>query len=513
MKKYRGGNGQMYLAQEKIFGQIHRCLLTTQFLTPKDHRFGQLTFSPNWKKFPHPDGNLDGYFKTLNDRGVNVIATLLNGFYEKYPLPLKALPKNAPGLSTDDMGSWSLYRNMCEQFALRYGHVKDDSKIDIADFGGYANGNNFGPQAKVSGLGTVWMMQILNEIFNTWVKPVEEGSMSGTQYAHVLHYVVDGIWSMDPQMAIMAQCTPGWNRDWWTEFFNTWTTHYGAFPNYNPETNTGIAISFNQYLVGGCGAFGKCLVKDPFVEIPRIGKEVNDFLKDRGAYAFITEHGCASERNSDLGYPDYPGLDKYQAQAKHIIDSTNLWLSFSNILGATFYQYTTDPNEPRFEHTGIIDKGTGTEKPSYHLVKAAFEQPIPNPDPPTPDPTNMLKVSLSPSPFPNAVALNGYNAATGAKLYIYWDGGGQAPFVFSPSGQKESQVPIEYKGGQPATFPDGTHTVSVKDATGAILGAATFTVGAVSPPPAEVPGKRFFLRDGKIHFEFDDGTTKTVTPD
>lgn len=383
--KLRGATGHMYLAQDKVIGDIFRCLITAQFLTPPDDRFGQITLSPTWQNFPiklqgEEFGNLDNYFKSLNDRGVYVMANLLNGFNKKYTLPLKALPKNAPGLSSDDMASWTLFRKMCEQFALRYGNVKDDSKIDIADFSiRYSDGRLVAPQSKVSGLGTVKAMQIWNELNNTWVKPELEGRLSGKQCAHVLHYVVEGIWGIDPSMAIVAQCTAGWHINYWQEFFTEWEAHYGSFPNYSPQTNTGIAISFNQYLLGGCGAFSKCRVKPAEVEIPRIGKEANDFLKSRGAYALVTEHGCATELNSDLGYPDYPGLDKYQSQAKFIIDSTNLWLGFSNILGVMMYQYTDDPNEPRFRYTGLLEHGTGNEKPSYAIVKDAFSKPIPQP--------------------------------------------------------------------------------------------------------------------------------------
>lgn len=376
----------MYLPQDKIFGDLHRCLITSQFLTPPDDRFGQITFSPTWQNFPpklpgQPFGDFDLYLKTLKDRGVYVLANLLNGFNKKYTLPLKALPKNAPGLSSNDMNSWTLYRKLLEQFVLRYGHVRDDSKIDIADFSiRYSDGRLVAPQSKISGLNLIGAVQILNELNNTWVKPDVEGRLSGAQYADLLHYLVEGIWAIDPQMAIVAQCTAGWSTPWWTEFFTTWNSNYGAFPNYDPITNTGIAISFNQYLVGGCGAFGQCIAKDPFVEIPRIGKEVNDFLKEHGAYAMVTEHGNGSERNSDLGYRDYPGLDKYQSQAKHIIDSTNLWLGFSNIIGCTFYQYVEDPQEPRFKYTGLLlHDATNAPKPSYALVKDAFSKPIPLP--------------------------------------------------------------------------------------------------------------------------------------
>lgn len=375
----------MYLPQDKIFGDLHRCLITSQFLTPPDDRFGHVTISPTWQNFPpklpgFQFGDFDFYLEELKDRGVYVLANLLNGFNKKYSLPLKALPKNAPGLSSDDMASWTLYRKLLEQFVLRYGHVQNDSLIDIADFSiRYSDGRLVAPQSKVSGLNLIGAVQILNELNNTWVKPDVEGRLSGAQYAHLLKYLTDAIWAIDPDMAIVAQCTAGWSTPYWTEFFDTWQAQYGTFPNYNPTTNTGIALSFNQYLVGGCGAFGQCLAKDPYEEIPRIGKSVNDFLVSKGAYAMVTEHGNASERNSDLGYRDYPGLDKYQSQAKHIIDSTNLWLGFSNIIGCTFYQYVDDPNEPRFRYTGLIEHGTNIEKPSYAIVKDAFSKPLPQP--------------------------------------------------------------------------------------------------------------------------------------
>lgn len=97
----------------------------------------------------------------------------------------------------------------------------------------------------------------------------------------------------------------------------------------------------------------------------------------------------------------------------------------------------------------------------------------------------MLKVSLSPNPFPNSVPLNGATFPTGAKLYIWHDvptAGAKTPFIFQPSGQKESGAPYEYKGGQPVTFADGQQTVTVTDSS-LVTETAVFTVGGGTPPP------------------------------
>lgn len=515
--KLRGAVGHMYLPQEKVFGEIFRCLITAQFLTPSDDRFGQLTFSPTWQNFPKntkPYADFDLYLTQLKERNVHVMANLLNGFNKKYSLPLKALPKNAPGLSSDDMTSWTLYRKMCEQFALRYGKTKDDSKIDIAENSIVWNNKPQAPQTKVSGLNLVSSMQILNEVQNTWVKPDVEGRLSGIQYAHVLKYVVDGIWSIDPQMMIVAGPTAGWDKSFWIDFFNTWTVSYGAFPHFNPTTKTGIAISFNQYLFGGCGVWGKCRVKDPAIEIPKIAGAMNVFLKQYGAYAMITEHGCGSELTSDLGYFDYPGLDKYQSQAKFIVDSTNLWLSYSQMIAATFYQFEDDPNEPRFQYTGVLENNTLVEKPSYALIKEAFAKPfvpveIPTePPPPPPTPTTMIAGYSTKSDRTDFVQLtananlapgNYYIEARQATPTVYFSLKKDGIVVKT---QNENGAPYDLAGGQPYNLATGDYELTVKDKTTPAGIVISFTVGTVSPPPpAKEPVLETWIENGKVFFK------------
>lgn len=521
--KLRGAVGHMYLPQEKVFGEIFRCLITAQFLTPSDDRFGQLTFSPTWQNFPKnttPYADFDLYLTQLKARNVHVMANLLNGFNKKYSLPLKALPKNAPGLSSDDMASWTLYRKMLEQFTLRYGKTKDDSKIDIAENSIVWNGKPQAPQTKVSGLNLVSSIQVLNEMQNTWVKPDAEGRLSGIQYAHVLKYVVDGIWSIDPQMMIVAGPTAGWDKSFWIDFFNTWTVSYGSFPHFNPATKAGIAISFNQYLFGGCGVWGKCRVKDPAVEIPKIAGAMNVFLKQYGAYAMITEHGCGTELSSDLGYFDYAGLDKYQSQAKFIIDSTNLWLSYSQMIAATFYQFEDDPNEPRFQYTGVLENNTLIEKPSYAIIKDAFAKPfvpveIPTEPPPPPPPTITtmeIRISASTTRAPFEILQDGAVITPGKYLVFAEPQALKTPVTFEliknnvvviPK-RNESGYPYDMNGGPAYDFTAGEYILKVTSGTGTTMVSdeINFTVGnATPPPPAKEPVTETWIENGKVFFK------------
>ncbi len=103
----------------------------------------------------------------------------------------------------------------------------------------------------------------------------------------------------------------------------------------------------------------------------------------------------------------------------------------------------------------------------------------------------MLKISLQVNPFPNSVALNGFQAQSGVKYYIYSDVvNPKVPTHFGLNGvfqtRNESQPPYEYLGSNiAATFQDGTYTIQLKDSTGAIIDSATFICGTiVTPPPS-----------------------------
>lgn len=118
----------------------------------------------------------------------------------------------------------------------------------------------------------------------------------------------------------------------------------------------------------------------------------------------------------------------------------------------------------------------------------------------------MLKYSLSPNPFPNALPLSGATIPAGTPIYIYWEGtigASLLPLLFTPSGQKESQAPYEYKGGQPVTFSQGTQIVEVFDKMNIGIETATFTVGSLTPPPSDTKKITWKLKStGEIIGEF-----------
>lgn len=383
-----GTANQISTPAEKTIGNAVRLNFTTQFLTPPDERFGQVTLSPTWQGFALPDKDMDRYMKQLSDSGLFIMGNVLNGFNKKYPLPLKALPKNNVGLSSDDTLNFSIYRKICEQLVLRYGHVKNDALIDIAEYSGLANGSLFWKQIKVSGLGYMDALQILNELNNTWVSPASEGRMTGKQYAHLLRYISNGVWRIDPKMILVTAPTAGWSEVWINDMVTTWEANYGAFPHYNPKTNTGIILSFNNYLPG-CSYGNVCRTPEPITTIIVKSAPIQSWLKSHNAFAFITEHGCNSEYKFDIACYDYPGLDKYQDQARFLIESTDTWLNKNEtdwrIIGSFVYQGKDDPNEPRFGTTGILFSNSEL-KPTYNILKSDWStkypefQFVPTPD-------------------------------------------------------------------------------------------------------------------------------------
>lgn len=372
--KMAGVATQLWGQEQDIFGSLVRLNFTAQFITPPDDRFGQLTVSPTWQNFPKPTADMDTYMQNMHDRGIYTMVNILNGFNKKYSVHLKAIPRNAPGLDENDMANYSIIRHLAEQIVLRYGSVKDDSRVDIADRG--PSWAPPGSQQVKSGLNTMSALQWLNEVNNPgWFDNGRETVMSAPTNARVSHYIWEGIQSVDPNMPMVIGPTWDWHPNYLQEFLDTWENEFGAFPKWNPDNNTGIMFSFNKYLFGPGGPWASSNVENPAVVYSEF-QPIQEWLESRGLYAMVTEYGCNSEKRADLGYPDYAGLNKYEAQAKFINDQTNAMLSFPNIVGATVYQLKDDPNEHRFQYTGLMSSET-QRKPSYDIVRNYFETNFP----------------------------------------------------------------------------------------------------------------------------------------
>jgi len=370
--KLAGVCTQLWGRQENIFGSLVRLNFSSQFLTPNGTNFGKVTLSPTWQNFPkyEPKNSMDTYLQKMHDRGIYTMVNVLNGFNLQTKLPPKSIPRNKPKLDPNDMAGYSIVTKICEQIVLRYGNVKNDALIDIAPLPTWA------PQTKVSGLGTMSALQVLNEVNNNWTKPEEEATLTADTYARVCHHIWQAIQRIDPSMPMVVGPTYSWFPDYMELFLSTWEKEFGAFPKWSPYSNTGIMISFNMYLHDGkTGPWGNSNVLDPAVIFERFAP-IQQWLEDKGLHAMVTEFGCNSEKRSDLGYPDYPGLDKYQSQAKFINDCTSNMLSFQNIAGATAYQLSDDANEHRFQYTGLM-KDNDNKKPSYDIVKKYFEDNFP----------------------------------------------------------------------------------------------------------------------------------------
>lgn len=345
--KLKGTVAHIYDPAYRFYGNFVRLGFTSQFMTPPDERFGQITLNPTWQMFPHASqgvakGDMDGYLRTLKDRNVKVMAACWNGFNKKFNTPLKSLPMDGVGLDKTNPDSYKVYQSILEEMVTRWGST---------------------------GQNTIWGMQLLNEINLYPGNPHPEETLTGAQYAVLLDYWRNAIRAIDPDMIIVTAPTARFDRVWLDSFWNKWDGDLG-----NDFEN--MFISINIYPFGGCGVWGTCDAKKP-EETQPLRTEVNTWLKERNLQGIISEHGCNSEKLSDLGYPQYDGLGKNESQAKLIIDYTNAWLAESNIYAITAYQLK-DSTEHRFAKTGtcFADSASDpTPKPSYHIVKANFEQP------------------------------------------------------------------------------------------------------------------------------------------
>jgi hypothetical protein len=247
-------------------------------------------------------------------------------------------------------------------------------------------------------------LQFLNEVNNNWVNPPEETRMNAATYARVCHHVWQAIQKIDPNMPMIVGPTYSWFPDYLELFLQTWTTEFGSFPKWNPYRNTGIMFSFNMYLHDGkTGTWETSNVLDPSVILDRF-KPIQDWLETRGLYAMVTEFGCNSVKRSDLGYPDYPGLDNFQCQAKFITDSAAYMLSFQNIVGVTAYQLRDDSNEYRFQYTGLM-YDNDNKKPSYYIVRKYFEDNFPPVSFPIPEVITIVKTECT----DNVITFTGEN--------------------------------------------------------------------------------------------------------
>lgn len=221
-------------------------------------------------------------------------------------------------------------------------------------------------------------MQIWNEVNKYNGKNANAESVTGAEYADLLYEFILDIWSIDPNIKIITSPTARFDQVWLDSFWErvNQKSYVAEFLNQD------IFLSVNQYLFGGCSFGQTCNAIKP--EDSPLFEQINTWMKDRNLSYFITEHGCNSEKKYDIAYPDYVGRDKYECQAKFIIDSTNRWLSMSNCAGATFYQLVDDPNEDRFSETGVCDKDSQTNptpKKSFEIVREAFShEPPPTSD-------------------------------------------------------------------------------------------------------------------------------------
>lgn len=382
--KYKGAVAQISAPfHYRTLGNMTRLWMHSQWCTPKGSRFGEITLSPNHKAFPHPvnglpKGDMDEALRRLKEQGVSPIVCVANAYTEQYPeVHFKGLPKDNPTLDKTKIESYSIYRKIIKQIALRWGSVQNDSLIDISD-----TGYTGVPQVKKSGMNLINFMQFFNEVNKYNGKNADAESLTGAEYAPLFDQFCDDVWDIDTNIKIISSPTARFDEVWLNDFVEN-SIHIN-----NPNGLTYMSV--NQYLFGGCSFGQTCNAVKP--EDSPLFEQINTWMKERNLFYFITEHGCNSEKKYDIAYPDYVGRDKYECQAKFIIDSTNRWLSMSNCVGATFYQLVDDPNEPRFYHTGVCDKDSTTNptpKKSFEIVKEAFAQGTPVPPEPTSKPLSL----------------------------------------------------------------------------------------------------------------------------
>ena len=137
--KLKGVVSHIYNPEYRSFGNVARLWFKNQWFTPKGSRFGEITFSPNWKNFPHPvngikKGDLDEHLRRLAER-MSVIACFDGSYNEHFRTPAKSVPKDNPSLDKTLLSSYDLFRKILKQGILRWGSVQNDSLIDIAPYG------------------------------------------------------------------------------------------------------------------------------------------------------------------------------------------------------------------------------------------------------------------------------------------------------------------------------------------------------------------------------------------
>lgn len=494
MNKLRGGVSHIYNPEYRCFGNGWRLWFKNQWFSQKGNNFGQLSFSPNWKEFPHPvngieKGDLDEHLSRMKARGIAVIACFDGSYNEHFGTAAKSVPKDHPSLDKTNPASYTLFERIIKQGVLRYGSVKNESLIDIADT---VNGR---PQLKQSGLNTLEYVQLLNEVNKYNGKPDEAESLTGKEYALLFDVWCNAIWLIDANMKIISAPTARFDQVWLDDFYT----------NSNAIKDARCYVSANLYLFGPCGYSHtvKCNAVKP--EDSTLYSQYNNWLVGKGKHGLVTEYGCNSEKIHDLGYPDYEGMNKFQAQAKHINDSTDSILALSNIIGATFYQLVDDPNETRFSETGTLDKDSTTDptpKESYDLVKNHFSN-IPVPPNPNPNPMRKLFITTKNSVTEDAIEVTELGVFPPGVYFLFTDGEAPMNYSFLDTAGKEGQKPLVIGGDNAGIFKKsftldpGSYQITID---GNLI---NFTIADNTPiPPAEKKKVQVMKSPGLISFQY-----------
>lgn len=499
----KGGVSQITNPAQHTFGSLWRFWFQSQYHVAIGDRWGEITFSPTWQKFPHgygdiKTGDFDSYLKLVKDKGIKIMAAMANGFEKQFSVALKSLPKDSPALDKTKPESYGIYEKLLKQTVLRYGSVKNDALIDIADYGNHPDN----PQAKVSGLNLITYMQLLNEV-NGYSGADPAQVLTGKQYAPLYDYWCNAIWSIDPNMKIISAPTARFDETWLNDFTNNSTAIWDARCN----------ISMNVYLFGGCGVWGTCDAIKP--ENSPLFEQVNNWLKSKNLFGFITEYGCNSTKYSDLGYPDYPGLNAFESQAKLLIDSTKKWEEQSNVIGVTFYKLADD-SETRFGPSGIMTRHSTDPKPkpSYPIVKNYFDSQTP-PTPTTmkayysnnPQRTGQVEITAT-SVFPvSPFTIEIKDVIGGIEKQLKKDG------VIIVARTPESQPPLDVPGteanGTAKMINAGAGNYELIVWKNNVPSVFTFKVQAATPTPIKKPVTSSYIQEGRVYFQTADSLHST----
>ena len=273
------------------------------------------------------------------------------------------------------------------------------------------------------------MIEILNEQDNWWGG--SRVKMSGAQYAHFLKYMTDGIWSIDPNMAVSVGGLAKVDFDWMNECRNTWETSYGDFPEYNPVTNTGIiwSVHYYGYVVERYGETHLARLPNDG-EMEDVAQSLQTWCEAHNAYVWIGEIGYDSEGNSDLLSPMILGLTREQSAGQHLIDAANIFFQKDRIRFFTFFEWVDENGSQRFSNMGIFgNEGEGfANKQSYPIVKGYFDESgvIVVPPDTTVIPPDTILVSVDTVYITDTVYVSSSTISrirlTGGRYHVYVDG-------------------------------------------------------------------------------------------